>query len=355
MDCNHLAYATRRFRRFPLHRLERAGTFWSYTPFVMQGAADILHTFNMLPINCRRFVVTSEMEIPRYLGRVRPWQTALGHRLLQSSACKGVLTLSQAACRQAQEKFKNLGLSSVADKITVFRGAVGDSSPRPVPAEQAQRPLRALFVGRNAFRKGLVPTLDAVDECRAGGVEIELTVVSSLDKTDDYIFHDVNASSSELRQRIADSPWIHHHDTVRNSDVRAMMRHHDVLVLPTLDESLGWVIVEAGMEECPTIATDVYAIPELIDDRQSGHLLRIPLNAEQRWVGLFSHQSAKTDAIHSVYASIRVQLVTALSEMATNLDKLAEQGQAARRKMLRLYGRAQASERLESIYSHAVS
>src|SRR3982751_2886615 len=65
-------------RRLPLHRLEKGGTFWGNTPLLLDRSVPLVHTWNMLPPNARRFVISFELELPRYLGRPRPWQMRTG-------------------------------------------------------------------------------------------------------------------------------------------------------------------------------------------------------------------------------------------------------------------------------------
>jgi glycosyltransferase involved in cell wall biosynthesis len=52
----------------------------------------------------------------------------------------------------------------------------------------------------------------------------------------------------------------------------------DILVLASLSESLGYVLIEAGFAGVPVVATAVGGIPEVVDDMRSGILVQ-PKNA----------------------------------------------------------------------------
>lgn len=56
-------------------------------------------------------------------------------------------------------------------------------------------------------------------------------------------------------------------------DPRAVYAAADLLVLPSLSEGLPAVIIEAGLMETPTIASAVGAIPDVIDDGDTGYLI----------------------------------------------------------------------------------
>jgi glycosyltransferase involved in cell wall biosynthesis len=57
------------------------------------------------------------------------------------------------------------------------------------------------------------------------------------------------------------------------------MRAFDCLLVPSLSEALGYVVLEAGRAEVPVIATSVGGIPEIIEDMKSGILVH-PKNAK---------------------------------------------------------------------------
>jgi glycosyltransferase involved in cell wall biosynthesis len=57
------------------------------------------------------------------------------------------------------------------------------------------------------------------------------------------------------------------------------MRAFDCLLVPSLSEAIGYVILEAGRAEVPVIATSVGGIPEIIEDMKSGILVH-PKNAK---------------------------------------------------------------------------
>jgi glycosyltransferase involved in cell wall biosynthesis len=56
-------------------------------------------------------------------------------------------------------------------------------------------------------------------------------------------------------------------------DVPAIIEGSDVLVLPSLCEGFGYVLVEAMASGKPVVATDVSSIPEIVDDGETGVLV----------------------------------------------------------------------------------
>src|SRR5271154_1296077 len=78
-----------KLHRIPINRWEKRGTFLDQTPIVIGPKVDLVHTFNQIAVN-RDFVVTVEMELPRYLGQPKNWQMSVGLKYLASDRCRGI-------------------------------------------------------------------------------------------------------------------------------------------------------------------------------------------------------------------------------------------------------------------------
>jgi glycosyltransferase involved in cell wall biosynthesis len=344
-------YRYRKLWRLPLHRLERNGTFWRQTPVVLDNSLALLHTFNQIPISRHPFIISFENELPRYLDQTSAWMHRAGLALLRSRRCRLLLALSEVAARVARERFQSRGAPDVAAKVGVFRGGIGLPPETLVPQKERGRgPLKLLFVGGDVFRKGIGPAVRAVERCRRGGLEVELSVVSKIGGRAGYTAREYTSSVQELRRKLEELPFIQHYEGLPNPRVREEMRRHDALVFPTFDESLGWVVVEAGLEGLATIATNIFAIPELIDDRRTGALVKLELGAESRWQGMWETGERRRQAVELADGIIEEGITGILEELVREPSLLSEWGEAARRKMMELYHPARAAEELERIY-----
>src|SRR5690606_12875503 len=111
----------------------------------------------------------------------------------------------------ASRRLTAQGHPAACDKLSVFRGAIlpatDDVRDR---AWSTSGPLRILFVGADAFRKGLVPLYNAVKRLRETGGEVELTVVSSVSGIT-YVFDDLVPPAEVWRQKLDQTPWVRHH------------------------------------------------------------------------------------------------------------------------------------------------
>ncbi len=351
----HPGYTYIKLYRLPLYRLEkweRYGNFFQQTPILVGPKTDLVHTLNHIPAN-REFVVSAEMELPRYIGPVKDWQWRIGFKVLASDRCRGIWPLSDAARAYIIRRLEEAGYNNLAGKITVFRGAVSDAvSPKRLRDSTASGPLRLLFVGGDGLRKGLRPTLEAARILRRGGVDLEVTVVGEL-AGDTYVVGGVQFPTSDIHTMLNSEKWIHHYKALPNLEIRKLMEEHDLFVLPTMDESLGWVLAEAAMSRLPSISTNIFAIPELILDGISGWLIQLPLNNDLRWLHI--GQPSARDAWEVAQAHIVSRLTEIIASLSSDRSLIAQFGERARQHVAERYSMDVAERHLSELYEAAIA
>jgi glycosyltransferase involved in cell wall biosynthesis len=104
-------------------------------------------------------------------------------------------------------------------------------------------PMRVLFVGNDARRKGLDSLIEAISQL---GGEATLDV----------------ATGDEIAA--ADFVRVHRGVEADTDELRALFTAADVFALPTRADAIPWVVLEAMAAGLPVVATDVGAIGELL-------------------------------------------------------------------------------------------
>jgi glycosyltransferase involved in cell wall biosynthesis len=125
---------------------------------------------------------------------------------------------------------------------------------RPSPRTPHSGPLRVLFVGGDATRKGAMTLIEAVRALRPR-LPVELDIVT--------------------REPIPAGAGVRlHHGVVSNTpEMRRLFHEADVFCLPTKGDCMPLVLAEAAASGLPSIATRVGGIPELVLDGQTGLLI----------------------------------------------------------------------------------
>ena len=343
----------RRLVSWPIHRFERKGTFYKYTPIILGQKVDLIHTWNAIPLSTVPFIVSFENEIPRYLGKISKWQESLGLSILNSNRCLSLLALSDIAATIARNKFLALGYPGIASKVSVFRGGVDVGSVCKendfCSIVDRDRPLKILFIGSDIFPKGFVPAYLAIDNLIKKGANLNLVVVGQF-RGNGYVLRENTPDPQEWAERLRDSDWVTHHERLPNKDVIKLMQESDVLIFPSYDESLGWVIIEAALLGMPTIATNVFAIPELIKHNATGYVIDINLGQQNRWQGIWSSGKQLKAELELANENIRQGVENAISILLNNPALLNNWGRAAKKHMHQLYNIETAAVQLNHIY-----
>ena len=103
-------------------------------------------------------------------------------------------------------------------------------------------PLRVIWVGTSAYKKGLDLAVGACKVARARGQDVSLTVVGI----------PVKSAGLELA---SGGGWLTWLGTVPPREMEALYRRHDILLFPTRYEAFGLVVLEAMAAGLPVIGS----------------------------------------------------------------------------------------------------
>jgi glycosyltransferase involved in cell wall biosynthesis len=191
-------------------------------------------------------------------------------RMLLRDNCKKIVFWSEAGRRTLQT------YAGVEDKGLLGKATVVYPAIRKAADAQIQFPNRndvnILFSG-DFFRKGGVNVVDAFERARRTHPSITLTLCC-----DEKI--DFNTPNARLRAEYLDR--IRRADGIamlgrvpRDRLVADILPKADVYLLPTYAEAFGMSILEAMAFGIPVIATNYFAIPEMLEHEVSGLLIDI--------------------------------------------------------------------------------
>jgi glycosyltransferase involved in cell wall biosynthesis len=152
---------------------------------------------------------------------------------------------------------QTLSESSCTAKIDIVPygapGSISDAITRP------SSKLKVLFAGSLGQRKGLSYLLTAVENLKDA---VELTLLG----------RKAASNCRPLEAAVRKYRWL---PSLAHAEVLREMHSHDVVVLPSLFEGFGLVILEAMAQGTPVITTDHTAGPDVIENEVDGFVVPI--------------------------------------------------------------------------------
>ncbi len=365
-----LGFEHRRLRTVPPNRLGREDSYWSFSQLMPEQQTDLVHAINTIPLNAKRFVLVLDGDPARQSEAAFQRHARLGERIFRSPSCRAILARSELAKDRFISYCNSSAMEDVSAKVSVYRGFVSERRKRDeyslaqsgealeselplYPCNETKSPIRAIFVADDAFGMGLPSILDVCESMRAGGVEIHLTVTSSLRCQPDPNLLQYAPLNERVAERIRACEWIRQVSPTSSRRLRSMFAAHHLLLMPAFTPSSGWQIAAAAMEGCLSITTNVHSLPELVDDEETGFIADLPLDDSKRWIGESIRRIDKQDALIQANKILRDRICHAINSLSVNRTHIRELGMAAQAKIRRMFGNAAATEELKRVYANA--
>lgn len=122
-----------------------------------------------------------------------------------------------------------------------------------------------LIIGYIEYRKGQDILVDALDE-----------ISPEILKRTEFIFigQDNSTFADDLKRRVQGRDYIRIMGKVDRKEIDSQMNHADALIVPSREEPMSMVSVEAMMHEVPCIVSDVSGISEFIQSGEDGIIVK---------------------------------------------------------------------------------
>ncbi|WP_223033961.1 glycosyltransferase family 4 protein [Hanstruepera marina] len=127
-------------------------------------------------------------------------------------------------------------------------------------------PIKILSIGRFHWKKGYKYALDACSILKEKGIQFEYTIISS------------NKVSEEILFQMYQLDLVNQVKIVKGktqNELFQVMKTYDVLLLPSLEEGIANVVLEAMALGLPVISTDCGGMTEVVKLNESGWLVPV--------------------------------------------------------------------------------
>ena len=192
----------------------------------------------------------------------QPYDLALYHRLVSPiirflwRRASGVVANSRGLQALAQRSASEVSVQVIPNGVDVERF-------HPAPHARKNGPIRLLFVGRLVYQKGLDLLLQAL-ALMPSGSDVILEVVGDGDARPDL---EAMVGAMGISERISFAGWC------PRSEMPLRYQATDIFVLPSRDEGMPNVVLEAMACGLPVIVTRIAGNEELVQEGETGLLV----------------------------------------------------------------------------------
>ena len=347
-------YVDVKFKPFPYRLMNRGSsqlslfTILSQSLGRMAGSADVdlYHSYNRILFNKNKpWVISFESLLPRTW--FNKCINAPIFSILGRDECRAVLAMSEnAKLHMIDRNHSHPKLVSVLEKTHIIHPGVHDFPElyRLHLERKIENEIHIAFIGNDFFRKGGTIAVSIIERLKKK-YPLKFTVVSKMSKSvleKKSIALSAPGNVDEWKSRIVNAGGTLLSDLPYHT-VRGLLTQVDILLLPTLDDSFGFSIVEAMATGVVNVATRIRAIPEIITHGLDGLLIDVETTREGR-----------LDLSKTAISDIENKMETILKDLLDNPDQLNEMSRNARRSYEKKFTRACLTKKLQAVYTSAI-
>ncbi len=242
---------------------------------------DLVHVDgSMLPITRRPWIVGAIEYASALFSFDDRWyaRPTMRHslvRILSGPRCKKVLTYSEAALNSLR-----LGLGKEFKDIEPKCGVIPQVIPtkylrrHPAKRDDASR-VSILFVGNHFFDKGGRELFFAFKRLKRK-FDVELILV-----TDAPAHH--RSYFDSFKEIIRREEGVTLHTRIPRKILwDECYAKADIFCMPTYMDTFGYVLLEAMANRLPIVSSDMFAVPEIVRDGETGLLVHVPVSSFER-------------------------------------------------------------------------
>lgn len=240
--------------------------------------ADIIHAFNRIPVNLKRFIIGFESHLPRIFGINNPKYEKFLYRQLLSSRCVKIVGISEYARSNFLAAMKSAELPErdrriLLNKLDVRYPSI-DIAPLPSQMPILEGEIHFTFVGNHFARKGGCAVVRIAELAFERKLPFVFNIISSL-QCGGSIWSDPSREEFYTPYlRLLSLPNIRHYHTLPNREVVRLLESSHFSILTTFADTFGYSAIESMARGTPVICTMQGALPEFVKDWHNGLSLR---------------------------------------------------------------------------------
>ncbi|MBB4952690.1 glycosyltransferase involved in cell wall biosynthesis [Agrobacterium vitis] len=281
---------------------------------------DIVHAFNRIPLGVTPFVMSFESHMPRGFGIEQSALYKFMMGQLLSERCVGIGAISEHARRIFLKSHRDHPqFDQLKRKLFLRYPNMIIEDRADTYSEDAQYPIRVVFVGNHFARKGGCVGVRMAELALEQGIPLEVDIISTVEVGSASWTDPLQPGYFDRYRKLLSLPNVRHLQNIPNAQVLEILRNAHFSLLTTFCDTFGYSVIESEANYVPVIGTAQGALPEFIKHQKNGILLPMDTTDIGEWKHIADDRS--TAEFANVHArEVERMAQSALSEIVTIME-----------------------------------
>ena len=317
---------------------------------------QLIHSYNRIPYVNKPWIISFETILPRTIGPGSyGLKKILRSRLLLNN-CKKIIAISDYAKQRFIKFNKDWNeLKDVINKLVIIHPNISLNTFTPKHYATGKI-LELAFIGNDFARKGGIVALRIASKAKKMGIPIKIHLISAM-KYGANVYTDFPQSSRyENDLKLLGLDNVVFHKTKSNAEVIQLLTASHFQLMPTLDDTYGFSILEGFSVGTPAITTNVCALPEIVHHDQNGYLLHLDLTEDRNWIQLAHRENPDYwDILDNTYDELTNQALQLIVEILNQPERYEYLSSGAIAQVRNFHDSQVASQRLDNLYLEIIN
>lgn len=317
----------------------------------------LIHSFNRIPFTKKPWIVTFEAQLPRTLGSGGSGVKKILRERLLLENCKKIIAMSE----HAKKVFINYNkdceyLNNLLENLEVIHPNIPVKITKPKSYNKGER-LHLIFIGNAFARKGGIVVLRLAKKADKNGLPVVFHIISGMQYGAKIFTDHPDASRYEEDLKLINLNNIVFHQKLINQKVLNLLSQSHFQIMPTLNDTYGFSIIEGFSVATPAITTNVCALPEIVCPNQNGYLLELEVNENQSWRHPPFQRGSQEhwDILDSTYNNLADQALNLLLKIFDRPEHYEQLSAGAIAQASNVHDSQKTGELLDNLYSAIVN
>ncbi len=321
----------------------------------------LIHAFNRIPLNFKKFVIGFESHLPRTFGVNNNFYKKMLYNALLSERCRKIIAISKYSENIFTENLVNSNLTQsekkkLLSKICLIYPSINISEDYEIKPDISGQ-IIFTFVGNHFLRKGGAVVLEMARIAIEKKLPFQFNIISKMEMGESVWSDPISEKLNNKYINLLNLKNVKYFNGLENSEVLNLLKNSHFSILTTFADTFGFSAVESMMLGTPVIATNHGALPEFIINQKTGILIEQPVTEGDNFWNPNYYERAHDDVINLFKFHVERISNTAIDEVCrliSSQENYYTMRQNSRTKVIEMFDSNKQDKLWDNLYLQAL-